>query len=256
MQLNTVLIDRQLVQYHTWRSRSPKAWREFEHRLALSWLYHDQAMEGIALTEEEIARALRREPGRHYSDGVLLERIQLTFSAIQTLMGRATTGRRPMELEELKSYHAMLLPEGDPSAGRYRKEETPPPHYSHEVTRPPSISYRLRRLVEAIGGEYAGQHPLRAAAAMHQDFMAIWPFDERSGTAGRLLMNDWLLRSGYPPAIIHAIDRQEYFDALGGSSDRMLAVVLEGVETTLRAAEATLGSARRANPPGTRALVA
>ncbi len=242
MQLNTVAIDRQLVHFHRLRTRSPRQWSAFEERLRLSWLYHDQAMEGISLQEDDVHRALRGEPGRHWSDGVLLRQIRATWEAIGAILRRPHSQRLTLELEELKSYHALLLPDGDPAAGRYRKDETPPTHYNHEITRTPSISYRLRKLVEQLNGEYAAMHPLKAAAHIHHDFMTIWAFDERSGTAGRLLLNDWLLSAGYPVAIIPAVLRQEYFDALATSPQATLGVLLEAIQLTLRAAEGALGA--------------
>lgn len=241
MQLNTVLIDRQLGRYTGYRARCPRQWEAFDARLRLSWLYHDQALEGVALAEDDVNRALRGESGRHWSDNVLLKQIRQTWHAIGVVQSRAPQGRRALELDDLKLYHALLLPEGDPVGGRYRKEDVPPTHYNHEVTRTPSISYRLRKLVEQLGGEYANMHPLRAAALIHHEFMSIWPFDERTGTAGRLLMNDWLMTSGYPPAIIPSLQRQEYFDALATSPQATLEVLLESVMLTLRAADATFG---------------
>lgn len=237
MQLTTINIDRQLVRYASHGVRQPQRWSEFQQRLALCWLYHDFALEGTALLERDLQHALSGAQGRHWSEGRLYEQLRHTHHAIDTILATRRDPRRVFELEDLKSFHVMIMPAEDPAAGRYRKELEPPPHYGHEVTRPPSISYRLRKLAESMAAEYRRMHPIRAAALIHHDFMTAWPFDERTGTAGRLLLNAWLLSAGYPPAIVPALQRQEYFDALIESPERMTPIVLEGIHTTLKAAD-------------------
>ena len=58
-------------------------------------------------------------------------------------------------------------------------------------------------------------------------------------------MNLLLIRAGYPPAIIHATERQRYYDALKMSPDATAKVVTEAltaaVESTVRYFEEQLG---------------
>lgn len=236
MQLAYIDLDRRVGRLRAQRRNHPYAWRQFQERLRLSWLIHDFAMEGVALTLDEVQRALHRETPRHHCDGILLSNIRLTLSAIGDV-SRTQPNQEVVQLDYLKHFHALLLPPNDPAAGRYRKVEGPMVPYTHELTRTPSISYRLRRLAESMQGGYRDLHPIQAAALIHHEFMTIWPFDERTGSAGRLLMNDWLLRADYPPAIIHAVDRQNYYAALESSPDAMIHVLVQAVETTLRASE-------------------
>jgi hypothetical protein len=46
-------------------------------------------------------------------------------------------------------------------------------------------------------------------------------------------MNLLLLRSGYPPAIIHSTERQRYYEALKGSSATMHSIVQDAIENSL-----------------------
>jgi hypothetical protein len=46
-------------------------------------------------------------------------------------------------------------------------------------------------------------------------------------------MNLMLLREGYPPAVLHATDRQRYYDALKTSADATSAIVQEALENSL-----------------------
>jgi Fic family protein len=236
MQLMYIDLDRRVAQYRAHRLLQPHAWRAFEERLQLSWLFHDYALEGIALTEDDLQRATQHAPARHHCDSLLIEGIRQCMQAIEVVC-RLPRKVEPMELEDLKHFHVLLCPQEDPRAGRYRKQDDPSPPYSHEITKPVSISYRLRRLVELIQTDLAELHPVRGAALLHHEFMSIWPFGERCGTAGRLLMNHWLLRADYPPAILHAADRHLYYQALEGPAELMIPVVHHALDATLRCAE-------------------
>jgi hypothetical protein len=63
-----------------------------------------------------------------------------------------------------------------------------------------------------------------------------------SGKVARLVMNLLLLRSGYPPAIIHSTERQRYYEALRGSSATMHAIVQDAMENSLSSIEKLLNA--------------
>ncbi len=237
MQLINMDLDRRVALYRTLRNLSPQAWESFHQKINLSLLFHDYAMDGVALTECDMSRALSNAPPRHHCDGEMLEGIRNTLEGIH-LARQFAEERGAPGLEEIKRFHAILLPVDSQQAGRYRKTEGPMMPYCHEITRTPSISYRLRKLVDAIPEMLAQLHPIMAAALIHHEFMSIWPFDHRSATAGRLLLNGCLMRGGYPPAIIHATDRQTYYAALCDRPEAMIPVVVEALELTLQGADA------------------
>lgn len=236
MQLTYIDLDRRVAQYRSQRWVAPRNWDALQKRLALSWLYHDHALEGIALQPEDIHRALHNQPARHHCDGLLLKKIRQNMAGFESTT-KALRDGLVLDLEGVKQFHVFLCKEGAAPAGRYRKHEGPIAPYTHELTHPPSISYRLRKLVDNLENLYPTMHPVRAAALLHHEFMAIWPFDGRSATAGRLLLNFWLMSAGYPPAIIHGMDRQSYYNALEGEPEAMIPVIVNALEGTLRCAE-------------------
>jgi len=75
--------------------------------------------------------------------------------------------------------------------------------------------------------------PVRLAARAHYDLLRVFPFAQDSGKVARLLLNLLLLRSGFPPAIIHSTDRQRYYEALKGSSATMNSIVQEAIDNNL-----------------------
>jgi Fic family protein len=68
--------------------------------------------------------------------------------------------------------------------------------------------------------------------------MAIFPWTKNSGKVARLFTNLLLLRDGYPPAVIHSIDRQRYYDVLRAESAGLIPLTFEaidnGIETAIR----------------------
>lgn len=212
----------------------------FLDRLVLSWLYHDHALEGIVLTQRDIGRALSGQPVRTYCDGLVQK--SLTRLRELALSFFEETTPQPITMDLVKDLHTKLCDPGDDCAGRYRKRDSSPGIYNLDVVPAGSISYYFRKFIEMYETELVHCHPVRAAAIAHWEFMKVFPFDEKSGVVGRLLMNYMLISNGYPPAIIHAMDRHHYFAALDGHRTDLIPVVVDALRSTLEAARQFEGS--------------
>jgi Fic family protein len=67
--------------------------------------------------------------------------------------------------------------------------------------------------------------------------MGAFPFTDHSGQVGRLLMNFFLLRGDYLPAVIHAVDRQRYYESLRGTNSLALREhLVDALENALESA--------------------
>ncbi len=207
----------------------------FMDRLMLGWLYHEHALEGVVLTQTDINRALSGQPVRNYCDGVAQKSMCRLRSIALSLFD---PDQRPDELtmDFIKELHIRLCDPGVDYAGRYRKRDTTPGVYNLDVCPQGSISYYFRKFMDTYQNELVNYHPVRAAAMAHWEFMKIFPFDEKSGMVGRLMMNYLLIKEGYPPAIIHAMNRQDYFAALDGHRTDLVPVVVDALRSTIEAA--------------------
>ncbi len=209
--------------------------QEFMDRLVTSWLYHECALEGIVLTGEDLSRALSNQPCRTHCEARrnrLIRRLHASFMQLFNEVG----SREPMTLEWLKAQHAALCDEDEECAGRYRKRDTSPGVYNLDVIPSQTISYHLRKFLDVYESELKDAHPVRAAALAHWEFMKVFPFDERTGLVGRLMLNAILMRHDYPPAVIHASDRHTYFGALNAHRADLIPVVVDAVSSTISAA--------------------
>ncbi len=79
---------------------------------------------------------------------------------------------------------------------------------------------------------------METAFDAHRDFVAIHPFRDGNGRAGRLLMNLVLLRAGYPPIAVRPEDRPAYIRALqdaqaGHGADAFNTLHYERLDATL-----------------------
>lgn len=215
---------------------SGKQREAFQERLVLSLLYHDHALEGVPLSPREIDRALQGKPCRNYCDGETQKSLCRLQSAIGYVRREAQAGRS-VTAEWIKELHGRMCDNDCESAGRYRKRDTSPGVYNLDIVKANSISYHFHKFVENCEGEFQTYHPVRRAAVAHWEFMRVFPFDERTGIVGRLLMNLMLLKNDYPPATIHAMERHTYFQALRGHRSDMVPVVVDGLKATITAAE-------------------
>lgn len=234
MNLTYLEIDHQRSYYDRLTGPAREA---FMDRLIFGWLYHDHALEGVVLTDRDIIRALSGQPVRNYCDGL----IQKSLTRQRDIsLSFFDPDQRPEELtmDYIKELHQRLCDDDDDKSGRYRKRDTSPGVYNLSVVPHASISYYFHKFMDTYEEELKHYHPIRAAAMAHWEYMKVFPFDERSGIVGRLMMNYLLVRDGYPPAVIHAMDRHHYFSALDGHRADLVPVIVDAIRSTIEAAQA------------------
>ena len=130
----------------------------------------------------------------------------------------------------IKQIHELLTPEDKSKGNPYRKDNPLHRAYFHEIATPDKIPLRMRKLCEWLDDEESESlHPLTRAAGVHFRLMAIYPWTKNSGKVARLLMNLMLIREGYPPAVIHSIERQRYYDSLRLENGHLAALMLEAL---------------------------
>ena len=217
---------------------SDRALGEFGERLDIGWVYHDNALEGIVLSYTEIREAIDRKMISDVSLISLFEEIRNHKAAIdhvrdlarQQQLQRRRRGLITVEL--IKQLHEVLTPEDKAKGNPYRKDNPLHRNYFHEIAPPDKIPLRMRKLCEWLDDEEnEGMHPVVRAAGAHYRLMAIYPWGKNSGKVARLLMNLMLMREGYPPAIIHSIERQRYYDSLRAENSGLTGLVLESLAT-------------------------
>jgi Fic family protein len=120
--------------------------------------------------------------------------------------------------------------------GAFRKDMPLHRTYFHDIFEPAQIEAGLKGVVEFVdNADFRAQHPINQACLFHHEFMKVFPYTDGSGKVGRLVMNYFLIRSGYLPAVIHASDRQAYYEALKDGPEALRLIVIEAMEQAVDA---------------------
>jgi Fic family protein len=228
---------------------------QYRENLDMSWIYHDSALEGVVYTFQELRAATDASRGGAIGQlpvGVAVgdsslqpvcEEIRRHREALDYVRDYATKKRLPVNLDVVKKIYLILHPEeGDLKTVRYRKDIPQHRLYFHEYAPPDKITYKMRQIIEWVNDPETRRTrgPLRIAARAHYDMLRVFPFTTDSGKVARLFMNLLLLRSGFPPAIVHSTERQRYYEALKGSSATMTQIVQEAIDNNLASVEKLL----------------
>ena len=224
---------------------------EYNFRLEMSWIHHDNALEGVVYDPHELSAAIHQSV---VSDSALLpayDEIRRYREAIELIRQMATKRRTSITLDTMKQIYAVLAPEEceGKQPPRYRKDMPLHRIYFHEIEQPEKIGYRMRQLVRWLGSDEVKRtmHPIRVAAKAHHKLLHIFPFPQHSGRLARLLMNMMLMRDGYPPAIVHATERQRYYEALKTSPDAVATVIHDALRNSVDSGMRYFG--RASEPP-------
>ncbi|MFH1808464.1 MAG: Fic family protein [Pseudomonadota bacterium] len=208
---------------------------EFSEHFEISWIYHENALEGVVLTYHEIKAAIDQ---KIISDVNLIstyQEIKNQKEAVEFVRRAAGNKRTRINLEFIKKLHGILCNDVEGSeVGRYRRDIPLHRTYFHEITQPAKIAPRLAQLLQgANSNDFRRWHPIKQAAAFHHEFMQIFPFSEHSGMVGRMLMNYYLMRAGYMPAVIHSVDRQRYYESLRGVPRALRELIVDSMDNSL-----------------------
>jgi len=219
--------------------------RNYKENLDMSWIYHDTAIEGVVYTVQELRAAIDPSFQADLDSSIqpVVEEIRRHREALDFIRDQAVRRKQPITVDLVKKIYLILHPEeGDVKTVKYRKDIPQHRLYFHEYAAPDKITYKVRQIVDWINDPETKRTrtPIRLAARAHYDLLRVFPFATDSGKVARLLMNLMLLRSGYPPAIIHSTDRQRYYEALKGSTATMNAIVQEAIDNNLASIEKLL----------------
>lgn len=220
-----------------------RGWFEDLHDMV--WIYHDNALEGEVLTPEDLRSALthRVVAETDSSSTASLRTIRCHKAAIHLARqeARKLASARLDLLSLTKRLHEVLTPDSDDRPGKYRRESQLHRHYFHEIAEPNRISYLLRKLYSWLETEDAKlAHPVEIAARVHYEFIHIFPFDKNAGRVARTLLSHMVMVAGYPPVIIHANDRQRYYECFRLPEEHLVELVRESIESGIAAAHRKL----------------
>jgi Fic family protein len=191
---------------------------DYESKLDVSWIFHDNALEGVVLSYSELKAAIDQ---RIISDVSLIPMYQ-------------EVKNHKLAVEFIRKLYAMVTPDAVAKGCPYRKENPLHRLYYHEITPPEKIPYKMRKLAEWLeSSEFAGLHTIVKGVKIQLRLLQAYPWTQNSGKVARLLTNYLLLQNGYLPAVVHSIDRQRYYEVLRHENDGLMTLILESLENSI-----------------------
>ncbi len=214
--------------------------RDYQERFYIAWIYHDSALEGVVYSMDELKAAIYDETVSDPSLIPVYDEIRNHLGAIEMIREMSAKRRFTINLEVIKKLFAQLAPEELEGKGppKYRKDMPLHRLYFHEISQPDKISYRMRQLVQWLSDPDTKKtmHPVRMASKAQYQLLHIYPFPRHSGKVARLVMNLILMRAGFPPVVIHATERQRYYEALRSGEDATAALVNQALGAAIETA--------------------
>lgn len=206
-------------------------------RYEMSWLFHENALEGIVLSEAELTHSLEQQV---VADAALMTTLTLIRNhrqALDTIRVAAEDRKLRLSVTTVKDLHEMLIrgitPPGKEKPS-LRREMPLHRNYFHDIMQPDRIPEELQKLVDFTRtAEFREFHAITQAAYVHWQLMQIFPYTEQSGRIARLLQTLFLARAGYLPAILHSIDRQRYYESLKMPLSALRSLLMDALDNSL-----------------------
>ena len=218
----------------------PEGAAEFLQRYELSWLYHENALEGLVYSGQELAAALSEPVLTDAALVASLRDIRNHKAALDLAREEARAKKLKLTPALARRFHETLCQGPDDRAAADLRKDMPLHRaYFHEIAAPARIAPQVQRLFDSCDtAEFRNAHPLQQATRLHHGFMQAFPYTENSGRVARLLMNLVLLHGGFRlPVVFHATDRQRYYEALRVPETALRELTVEAIDNALAQAE-------------------
>jgi Fic family protein len=218
----------------------PELGEDFLARYELSWLYHENALEGVVYTGQELATALVNAPLADATFVGTLQDIRNHKIAIDIVREEARSKKLRVNLTLVRRLYETLGAGVEGRSGAdFRKDMPLHRAYFHEIAQPARIPVLLQKVLDACdSADFRNAHPIQRAARLHHGFMQVFPYTDGSGRVARLLANLVLLQAGYRlPCIIHATDRQRYYESLRLPEATLRDLTVEALDNALNQGE-------------------
>jgi len=215
----------------------------FQEICAQAYIFHDSALEGLVVSNDEISLVFNSDTDGQYIRSRVLQEIRNHRKKLYDMILHATKIRHQssvhrsaeISIENIISVHLDLYencPRKD--AGKFRSQTPLHITYFHDLIEHKLIKEQIGSLCRNTKDpEFRTIHPINQAVMFHHQFMKIFPFLDGCGKVGRLFMNSFLLQGRYELAIIHGSERQRYYEALRDNPESLRALLLDSIESSI-----------------------
>ena len=173
-------------------------------------VYNSNAIENSTLTLKETEKILLE---MEVSRNVSLREVFEAKNLAKVMEYIRTKSKEDLSMETILLLHQMLIGNIDESiAGKIRKKG----EYVRIGTFIATAPEHIERILEESLIEYSSDHIsyfLDKISSFHLKFETTHPFNDGNGRIGRVLINYYLYKEGFPPVIIRDKEKQIYYHA-------------------------------------------
>lgn len=190
---------------------SEEDWLKF----AETFTYNTNAIEGSEITKRDVVQIIEKNkwPNKTKED------IAETYGVMEVITHIRKT-KAHLTIPLIKEIHNIVFKNSKPFAGKFRDKGVEVAIYDnlgkvvHRGAPSEKINSLLKELVDWYNKYKKKYPPIVLAAVVHNQFENIHPFQDGNGRVGRILLNNILLKQGFPPVNIEFTRRKEYYDTL------------------------------------------
>lgn len=189
-------------------AKSLEKWIELELTCA------GNSFDDISFTRRETAMILQQDqvvPGHSLKEHIQTLNYAKAFALVSDLSSKTD---RSIDDNDVKAIHGVIVRGlDDENAGIYRGGSRFFKGTGQELPDPS----RIYRMMNDFGmWLYTARtlHPVSMAAEAHLRLMSVQPFSSGNARTARMLMNFFLLRNDYPPALFTRREKKEYWSTL------------------------------------------
>ena len=205
------------VMYRALREYQPKAEWEITLSEIPEQVYNSNAIENSTLTLKDTEDILLR--GQIQRDAEIRE-IYEAKNLGRAMELLANNPNQNLTVELILALHGILMTGiNDKLAGRFRSGNEWVRVGTHVGANPDFVNKLVFQLVENYNKDE--RELIEKIAYFHDEFEYIHPFGDGNGRIGRVLLNQQLMKEGWPPIMIPAKNKnQEYYPALDAYDKR------------------------------------
>lgn len=216
----------------------PKAiLKNLQEYFTLEWTYNSNAIEGNSLTLRETQLVLKE--GITIKGKTLNEHLEAKNheKAIEYL-SKIVKSKYQLTESDILDIHALVLKDIEEDfAGRYRTGRVRIVGANFVPPNQMKVPDLMDNFVKFVNKNPGKLDVVSLCTVLHHKFVWIHPFFDGNGRTGRLIMNLWLMKHGYPPAVILKNDRKKYYDALNlannGNYEKLTLLIAQTIERSL-----------------------
>jgi Fic family protein len=232
-------IDKLMARLNENRPLKRSVVEKLREQFLIEMTYNSNAIEGNKLSLKETYLVLREGitvKGKNLKDHLEAKNHQEALKYLFDLVD----GKKRISISNslIRELHQLVVKDTENRiAGEYRKTNVAILGSTHKPVPGFRVQEEMDKFVQWVPTGMTKLHPIEFAAKLHHRFVHIHPFEDGNGRTGRLLMNLFLMREGYPIAIILKSDRVKYYKALEKADkedfESLIRLIAQAVERSL-----------------------